>query len=716
MNNNSDQFKYAPNKNVVISDWSTLIERADELLSEDISRIPLEVLFDELKIIRGGIQQISDMIKNDITADEQTMNQLAEDFELLEATKEKLLIHLRKREVERSSHKEALESRANSFLDNDEMMEMEEDEEDSPEKAGSPKIVPEDIQNVPLKCELKFEKDLKFDFHKDLIKKDGQYFRKMKDGSQIKLNSQVEIQDEEDGDKKVKKKVITLSMPREDKPVVEGLRKSHSESIPVNLEIDPDLYKRAESDKDQYSNKGYTICSNQVSGGESQIQNQMGDPRMANSEETQRKISQEGKGQTSMEDDMFKKNGQASEYEEVSGDLKEEEWRRQQTGGGSPQMQFEKTEGSNMQMSDLKSDQEIRMPFQESQAPETIDHVDSIEDSKQEVIMPAKKIKRSIKEIIMDQQRYEETETNGTDEHQTNFDGYTNGEGESKPLTRHASQEEGGGKVDIYSRENSGVRKVTQESENDLNDTSRKFYTSNTREVYNMDLGGEVDQQNETSKKPFYPKNEVSKKNTLNELISQQKEQSHREKMNELNTQQNSDHLRVNLESLQTVNSNWIPGKDESGYESINQGKQKGKSQFSDENSKQIKSLNEIVHETMNRHKDTDYYSYRPANLERISHPDEPNRQGKRREKGLRPRERPYEVREERREQGRPKKFGVKEKRLSHKSKMIILPMKKREWATGKKMRGLSLEEYNKRASSLTMKTSRYSRQGREEV
>ena len=807
MNNNPDQFKYAPNKKASIGDWSSLIKRAEELLTKNISQLPLESLFEDLKIIRGGIQKISDIMKIEVTASEKKVNELAQDLELLEATKGKLLMHLRQREIERNSHKEALQSRDDPFLGSEDQGEVEFEEDESPEQQQTPKSR-ETPQNIPLKCELKFGKDLNPKFSKDLVKKGDKYYRKMHDGTEVELKSEVEIKDCEEGEQKIKKKIITLSMPRssrtEQEP--EGMRKSHSESIPVNLNIDPDLYRRPESEKDHYSEKNMNICSNQNS---NQQSGQGSQGNMAPSLEMQ------GESQGN-----FKKGEVSGNYEEVGEN--QEEWSQGPSGGNH--MNFEKMNDSNVQMSDLNTDQDIKMPFGESGPPETVEQTESFEQSHP----PQMQQKRSVKEIIMNHQKFEEQmEKQDQFDKQKTFGSHNYPESQGASGKQFSSNHQSKGKIDIYSNQNTAEGNQTLELEEsggpDPNDTSKKFYSSQTEGVYSNQESLRMDRQNATTKDGFYKSGDLQKKkNSLNQLIRNQTGQSHRDRMNELTVNPISGNLKINLESMQTVNSGWIPGKGESGFE---QGS-RGKSQFSEEQSGEIRSLGEIVHNNVTQpvELENDYFGRKPGDIERISHPDQPlvsNRTNRRRPRSPRkevpvPEREEFDSREDQGENwegqqnrqntqnsrnyrdrqmsqnyqnnrnvnyennqnkkdinfenrrkvepsyleisqnqiekcmvtdfGRPKVSvpkqttrnrwtrkernvpeyepypereqddfkirKVKEQRLSHKSKMIVLTAESRKNRSNRKYRGVSLEDYNKKASSITMKNSRFSRPG----
>ena len=824
MNNNQDQFKYAPNKKASIGSWSSLIKRANELLTKNISQLPLESLFEDLKIIRGGIQKISDIMNVEVTANEKKVNELAQDLELLQAAKRKLLMHLRQREIERNSHKEALQSRDDPFLGSEDQEDVEFEDDETPEQNKSPQ--PQDIpEHIPVKCELKFGKDLNPKISKDLVKKGSKYYRKMDNGTEVELKSEVEIQDFGEGQERIKKKIITLSMPRSSKQEQEpeGIRKSHSESIPVNLNIDPDLYRRPESEKDHYSGKDVNICSDQGS----QDQNQGSQVNLAPSIEMSKESTQ-----------RFKKGETSQNYEEV----RDEEW--SQGPSGQNLMNFGKMNDSNVEMSELNTDQDIKMPFGDSGPPQTLEQTGSFEQSQP----PKFQQKRSVKEIIMNHQKFEEqmekqNQYNNQKTNESNMLPGSHGASGKQFSSHHPSK----GKIEIYSNHNTVEGNQTQDFEEsggpDPNDTSKKFYSSQTDGVYSNQESWSKIQQNAKTKNDFYKNgNSQNKKNSLNQLIRNETGQSHRDRMNELTVNPISKNLKINLESMQTVNSGWIPGKDDSGYE---QGS-KGKTQLSQDNSGEIKSLGEIVHTNVTQpvELENDYFGRKPGDIERISHPDQPLISRNRRNRPRTPREEIVEPQNEnthpqyhqntnlqepyhqkntqnnyvnqpshnqentqnesyenhesvhannyqnqksnnyqnqtisqnknyknqesrskpnpqiqvqpqikqpdnniskcftsynqrpipeeqnrnrwtRNERKAPEyesyperdqedfRFRkVKEKRLSHKSKMIVLTAESRKNRSGRNYRGVSLEDYNKKASSMTIKTSRFSRPG----
>jgi hypothetical protein len=723
MNIKPDQFKSSSNKNEAFDDWSYLMQRVEELLTNNISGMSNEALFGDLSIIRGGIREINEILKNNVTLNENKMNRLYEDLDLFKQTEEKLLTVLRKRDIERSSHKEALESKSNSFLDNMDDYDLEDDEE-SPEKVVTPSQKISNSENNQIKCELKFGGDLDAKVFKELIKKDGEYFRKMKNGTEVKLDSQVEIQDEDDGENVIKKKVITLSMPRQSNTnVVEGLRKSHSESTPINLQVDPDLYRRHESEKDHYSDKGYEICSNQMSRKESPHVSGNIQVNHQDDQEDQEDLQNiENSGEIIMnsnETDRFKKGNTISGYEEVSGDLTNQNtWERQQT----KETGYNDTVNeSNVRMSELNIDKEIKIPFQDSNPPETIEHEESLDQSQPEKIEPEIPYKESIKELIINSDQFKDENSNNLNEDiKKDFEVYNNSDEpheDSHQYEAQNSQELAESNslhkrnVDIYSRENSGPKILNENQEVSLDETSKKFYTKPSESNFENQNCDEIDQQKCTSKEPFYSKNNSQKnKNTLDQLIRNKTTQSHRNRMNDLNAFPNSNHIPNNLESLNTVHSNWMTNRDDSTYESGHFNKQRGPQVKNEENSNEIKSLGEIVQESVSRQdQKNDYYEYKPARIERVSHPDEYEQKPRYQPKPQYTRvsrtrkENPYEE-----TFSKPKNY-IKEQRLSHTSKLVVLPLRGRGNTSGNKNRGSSIEEYNKRASSLTIKTKKIS-------
>lgn len=862
---NPDQFKYGGDDEEGSDEWSTIMGRAQDLFDENFGEVSTEDLLEDLRMVRVGIHQIREMMRTEITADEQTMNQLYSDYELLGDVKQKLVEHLRLREPERPSIKEALHSNPDSFLENNDLLEMEEDEEETPSKPKSPGVPQPAEQAGPTKWQLKLGSNLGPEVLKELVKQGDDYYRKMKDGTKIKLNSEVEIQDEAEGEALVRKKVITLSMPRENKSVVEGLRKSNSETMPPNLQIDPDLYRRHETEQARYDARGFQVCHNQESPDHSGVPLTVPGREASQHTDSKDLPREEALGEKTEEADRFRKQKTVSGYEEVSGEghPNAEMWGPKDSTSMIKLVEFDNTLGSNAQVSELRSNHEMQMPFPDSQVRETNGHTESLEASKPEDNrMPPNK-PSSIKKLIMSEHKFEESYTNGPG---GNKQVYNNSLEPSQPITRQESQEMGsdfGGKhleeqrVDIYSK---GPTLAQEEEETPLNDTSRKFYNNKNTKNQGEPETREVDQQNETSKKPFYQRDEAGKKkNTLNDLIAQPN--NHRLRMDDLAQPQHCV-MQMNLESLQTVNSNWMSGREESGGESIHKAT-KPQTHFSEKGNKNIKSLNEIVTDNISRQNQEEdlYYNYQPDKPERVSHPDdlvqkqkplvpiqpvpmEPNMpsmcmaapvqrlnitrtvkiedpdsrnrtRGHNQYNGTEPRQPPtnnnkpvyrkslprenenrypdwrYRTRghyqyygteprqpptyhkrpDYRRNMPRenekrypdwrhrirgqvesfpsepkqqptcyrepiqrlpsPRKveieprdwsnrnsqgFGFKEKRLSHRSKMIVIPTRSRRFEEASKSRGVSLEDYNKRASSITMNSSRYSVRGKKAI
>lgn len=735
MNKNQDQFKNPSNKKIMIRDWSSLMERAVDLLNHDLSSISLDALFQDLAVIRGGIERIDDVLQNDVTADEQKLNRLYEDHDLLKQCEQKLLVHLHQREIERNSHKEALQTKNYSFLDKEDWLE---NEDDSPEKAQTPSRQPESGENVQVKCELRFEENMGMDVHKELIRRDDQYFRKVRDGEEIRLNSQVEIQDEEEENGNiVRKKIITLSMPREERPATEVIRRSHSEKIPVNIDLEHELHRRPESERDQYSDRDYEMQSGHMSKKDSQQANPI------DSQEGSREADQPGSVGPPTHDEpedpgRFRKQPTVSGFEEVSGDAGEvDNWNKPSSKGTGRQNSGKQIQGSNIQFSDFNVDKEIKIPFQDSQPPETIEHAESPGEFKQrpepeaepEPARPMIENKRSIKEIIMNHNKFEDEHQGQYQQNFNDVDVYANsientqmsGKNDHAENSQdiHSLKHSNDPNQMIYSRDHT-METQEQPGEPGMEDTSKRFYPNQREESKREEGGQQVDQANATPKQKFYPREQTqNNRNTLNQLIRNQTGQSHRSRMNDLKTHQISDHIPNNLESLQTVNSNWITGREDSAFESGNFGQTRGRSGTNEDGQQDIKSFGEIIQDSISgRDHENNYYGYKPGRVERVSHPDDKSKQPRAQE---RPKPQPKVVREVPREEQRqrqrvpvrvqePVEPIIKEKRLSHRSKMIVLPVTK--FGSRSNSRGMSLEEYNKRASSLTVKTTRFSRKG----
>lgn len=774
MNNNQNQFKNPSNKKIMIRDWSSLMERAVELLDFDLSRIALDSLFQDLNMIRGGIEKIDNVLQNDVTADEQKMNRLFEDHDLLKQAEQKLLRHLHQREIERNSHKAALENKAYSFLDKEEWLE---NEEDSPEKAETPSRKPKNNENVPVKCELRFAKDLGANVAKELTRKKDQYYLKMKDGQEIKLNSEVEIQDEEENGNFVKKKIITLSMPREDQTTHEPLRKSHSEKIPVNIDLHHHVHPRPESQKEEFSDRERPEQSDHFSKKNSQHGHGHDFREVAGRTESQGSARM-GQTEEAQDSSRFRKQKTVSGFEEVSGDGRDlNNWERRATDGTGKQNSGNNIHGSNIQYSDFNMDKEIKIPFQDSQPPETIENVDSVVEPEPEPMRPKKENKRSIKEIIMDHNKFDEeqeqfqTDRNGAERFVHSI--------EDEQMMRKTKEAENSREKDSqnYSKDPNEMiysREQTEEGGqggSGMDDTNKKFYPKQRREEKWEEEAQQVDQANATPKQNFYSREQAqNNRNTLNQLIKNPKGQSHRNRMNDLKTHQMSDHLPNNLESLQTVNSNWMTGREDSAHESGNFGQTRGRTKTNEDSQNGVKSFGEIIQDSISgRDQENDYYGQKPGQVERVSHPDEkppivpqwkepvqpicvrevPDKVYRGRENQndyyehepgrverrshleekpepvsvvTKPEQIPICIRElpNNHLRGREATYKsiqkenpirqsiVKEKRLSHKSRMMVLPINK--FGSRSNSRGMSVDEYNKRASSLTVNTGRFSR------